>query len=71
MKAIPVCTKSIRENYTYITIATLVIAVIVGLFTSRPGVSMRQSEIPLIVVLITVMNSKGLAPLPIAVSLAF
>ncbi|MGQ9546355.1 MAG: arsenic resistance protein [Dehalococcoidia bacterium] len=56
MKAILAYAKFIREKYTYIILTTLVIAVIVGLFTSSPGVHIRQFNTPLIVILIAAMS---------------
>jgi len=46
----------IRNNYTYIIITTLVIGVIVGLFTPIPGVFIRQFNTPLIVIMIAAMG---------------
>jgi predicted Na+-dependent transporter len=56
MKAITAYAKFIREKYTYIIITTLVIAVVVGLFTPSPGVFIRQFNIPLIIILIAAMS---------------
>jgi len=56
MKAVVNYAKFIRENYTYIIIATLVIAVIVGLFTASPGKAIRQANTPLIVIMIGAMG---------------
>jgi predicted Na+-dependent transporter len=56
MKAVLAYAKFIRDNYTYIIIATLAIAVIVGLFTPSPGQFIRQANTPLIVILIAAMS---------------
>jgi len=56
MKAILAYAKFVREKYTYIILTTLVIAVVVGLFTSSPGVFIRQFNTPLIVILIAAMS---------------
>ncbi len=48
--------KFIRENYTYIIITTLVIGVIIGFFTARPGVYIRQFNTPLIIIMIAAMG---------------
>ena len=87
MTAILAYAKFVREKYTYIILATLVIAVVVGLFTPSPGLFIRQFNTPLIVILIAAMSFtitfqnlaigiaamsfKGLATLPIAVAFAF
>jgi len=46
----------VRENYTYIILTTLVIAVVVGLFTSSPGAFIKHFNTPLIIVLIAAMS---------------
>jgi len=46
----------IRNNYTYIILAALVVAVVVGLFTPSPGQFIRRFNIPLIVILIAAMS---------------
>ena len=46
----------VREKYTYIILSTLVIAVVVGLFTASPGVYIRQFNTPLIVIMIAAMG---------------
>ena len=56
MKAILSYAQFVREKYTYIILATLVIAVIVGLFTASPGVHIRQFNTPLIIILIAAMS---------------
>jgi predicted Na+-dependent transporter len=56
MNAINVYAKFVRENYTYIIIATLAMAVIIGLFTASPGQFIRQFNAPLIVILIAAMS---------------
>ncbi|OIP27270.1 MAG: hypothetical protein CO103_06045 [Chloroflexi bacterium CG_4_9_14_3_um_filter_45_9] len=56
MKAILAYAKFVREKYTYIIITTLVIAVIVGLFTSSPGLHIRQFNTTLIVIMIAAMG---------------
>jgi predicted Na+-dependent transporter len=56
MTAILSYARFVRERYNYIIIATLVIAVIVGLFTSSPGVHIRQANTPLIIVMIAAMG---------------
>ena len=48
--------KFVREKYTYIILTTLAIAVVVGLFTSSPGVHIRQFNTPLIIVMIAAMG---------------
>ena len=48
--------KFVREKYTYIILTTLAIAVVVGLFTSSPGVHIRQSNTPVIVIMIAAMG---------------
>ena len=48
--------KFIREKYTYIIITTLIIAVIVGLFTTSPGQALRQANTPLIIIMIAAMG---------------
>jgi len=56
MKAILTYAKFVREKYTYIILTTLVIAVVVGLFTPSPGLFIRQFNTPLIVILIAAMS---------------
>ena len=56
MKAIMTYARFVREKYTYIIITTLVIAVVVGLFTASPGVHIRQANTPLIVIMIAAMG---------------
>jgi predicted Na+-dependent transporter len=56
MKAVVNYAKFVREKYTYIILSTLVIAVIVGLFTSSPGVYIRHANTPLIVIMIGAMG---------------
>jgi len=56
MKAITAYAKFVREKYTYIILTTLVIAVVVGLFTASPGVYIRQFNTPLIVIMIAAMG---------------
>ncbi len=56
MKAILSYAQLVRERYNYIIIAALVIAVVVGLFTSSPGVHIRQFNTPLIIVMIAAMG---------------
>lgn len=56
MKFIMNYAKFVRENYTYIIITTLVIGVIVGLITARPGVYIRQFNTPLIIIMISAMG---------------
>jgi len=46
----------VRNNYTYLIIATLVASVVVGLMTPAPGLFIRQFNIPLIVVMIGAMG---------------
>jgi len=48
--------KFVREKYTYIILTTLAIAVVVGLFTSSPGVHIRQFNTPVIVIMIAAMG---------------
>ena len=56
MKAISIYARFVREKYTYIIITTLVMGVVVGLFTASPGVHIRQFNTPLIVVMIAAMG---------------
>jgi len=56
MGAMTIYARIIREKYTHIIIATLVIAVIVGFFSSGPGFFIRQFNIPLIIILIAAMS---------------
>lgn len=56
MGAMTIYAKFVREKYTYIIIATLVIAVIMGFFTAAPGAFIRQFNIPLIIILIGAMS---------------
>lgn len=48
--------KFIREKYTYLIISALIIGVITGFFTSRPGVYIRQFNTPLIIIMIAAMG---------------
>jgi len=56
MKTITAYAKFIREKYTYIILTTLVIAVVVGLFTPSPGLFIRQFNTPFIVIMIAAMG---------------
>ena len=56
MKAITAYAKIVRERYTFIILATLVIAVVVGLFTASPGQALRHANTPLIVIMIAAMG---------------
>ena len=56
MKAIMNYAKFVREYYTHIIITTLIIGVIVGLFTPSPGVYIRQFNTPLIIIMIAAMG---------------
>jgi predicted Na+-dependent transporter len=56
MKAITAYAKFVREKYTYIIITTLVIGVIVGLFTPTPGQFIRHANTALIVIMIAAMG---------------
>lgn len=56
MNAIMSYAKFVRAKYTYIIVATLVIGVVVGLFTSRPGQTLRQANTPLIIIMIAAMG---------------
>ena len=56
MKAITAYARFVREKYTYVIITTLVIGVIVGLFTSSPGQALRQANTPLIIIMIAAMG---------------
>jgi len=56
MKTILAYAKFVRERYTYIILTTLAIAVVVGLFTSSPGVHIHQFNTPLIIVMIAAMG---------------
>ena len=46
----------VRNNYTYLIIATLLASVLVGLVTPAPGLFIRQFNIPLIIVMIGAMG---------------
>jgi|GEM_PF-2998987 len=52
MKATIVYATVDRARYTYIILIILVIAIIVGLFTSSPGMFIRQFSASLIVIMI-------------------
>jgi hypothetical protein len=60
--------KFIRERYTVTIIATLVLGIVVGLFTPAPGIAIRKISTFLIVVMIGAMGSpspsKALERLP-------
>jgi len=56
MTAILSYAKFVRERYTYIILTTLVVAVMVGLFTASPGGYIRQFNTPLIIVMIAAMG---------------
>jgi hypothetical protein len=56
MKAIMTYARFVREKYTYIIVTTLVIGVVVGLFTASPGQALRQANTPLIVIMIAAMG---------------
>jgi len=56
MKVIITYARFVREKYTYIILTTLVVAVVVGFFTSSPGVFIRQFNIPLVIILIAAMS---------------
>src|SRR4030042_1033906 len=56
MKLIMTYARFVRENYTYIIITTLIIGVIIGFFTARPGVYIRQFNTPLIIIMIAAMG---------------
>jgi predicted Na+-dependent transporter len=56
MNVITAYARFIREKYTYIIITTLVIAVVVGIFTPSPGVFIRQFNTLLIVIMIAAMG---------------
>jgi len=56
MKAITAYARFVREKYTYIILTTLIIAVVVGLFTASPGVYIHQFNTPLIVIMIAAMG---------------
>jgi len=56
MKIIITYAKFVREKYTYIILTTLIIAVVVGFFTSRPGFYIRQLNTLLIVIMIGAMG---------------
>ena len=56
MNAIMAYARFVREKYAYIIISALVIGVIVGLFTPRPGVFIRQFNTPLIILMIGAMG---------------
>jgi len=56
MSAILRYAKIIRERYTAIIIGTLIIAILIGCFTSSPGIFIRQFNVLLIIVLIGAMS---------------
>lgn len=56
VNAINAYARFVRDNYTYIIIATLVVALLVGLFTASPGQFIRHFNTPLIVILIAAMS---------------
>ena len=56
MRAIHAYAKFVREEYTYIIIGTLVIGVLVGLFSASPGAYIRQANTLLIVIMIAAMG---------------
>jgi len=56
MKALLTYARLVREKYAYIILTILVIAVIVGLFTSSPVVFIRQFNTSLIVIMIAAMG---------------
>lgn len=56
MRGILTYARFVREQYTYIILTTLVIAVVIGIFTSSPGVYIRQFNTLLIVILIAAMS---------------
>lgn len=56
MKFIMNYARVVRERYTYIIITTLIIGVIIGFFTARPGVYIRQFNTLLIIIMIAAMG---------------
>lgn len=56
MKFITNYARFIREKYTYIIVTTLIIGVIIGFFSTRPGVLIRQFNTPLIIIMIAAMG---------------
>jgi predicted Na+-dependent transporter len=56
MKIVHAYAKFIREKYTYIILATLIIGIIVGFFTPSPGLFIRKINTPLIIIMIAAMG---------------
>lgn len=56
MKQLLTYARFVRDNYTYIIIATLVIAVMIGLMTPQPGQLIRQFNTPIMVIMIAAMG---------------
>jgi predicted Na+-dependent transporter len=56
MKIIMNYAKFVRDNYTYIIIITLIVGVVIGFFTARPGIYIRQFNTPLIIIMIAAMG---------------
>jgi BASS family bile acid:Na+ symporter len=56
MKILMSYARFVREKYTYIIIATLLIGMTIGFFTPRPGQFLRQANTPLIVIMIATMG---------------
>jgi len=56
MKWIQFYAAFIRNNYTYVIIATLIAGILVGLATSTPGAFIQQFNVPLIVIMIAAMG---------------
>ena len=56
MKWLQLYANFIRNNYTYVIIATLIAGILVGLATSTPGAFIQQFNVPLIVIMIAAMG---------------
>lgn len=56
MRLIQAYAAFVRNNYTYLIIATLLASVVVGLVTPTPGLFIRQFNIPLIIIMIGAMG---------------
>ena len=56
MNAIMAYARFIREKYTWLIIGTLVVGIVVGLFTPGPGLFIRRFSAPLIIIMIGAMG---------------
>ena len=46
----------IREKYTYVILCTLVVGIVVGIFTPSPGIFIRRFSVPLVMIMIGAMG---------------